>query len=37
MLESLFNKVAGLEAFFPVNFAKSLNTRFLRKSSGGCY
>ena len=37
MLESLFNKVARPEPCFPVNFAKLLRTRFLQKSSGGCY
>ena len=28
MLKSLFDKVAGPEACFPVNFAKLLRTRF---------
>ena len=30
MLESLFDKVAGPEACFTVNFAKHLKTRFYR-------
>ena len=37
MLESLLNKVAGPEAFFPVNIAKALRTAPLQNSSGGCY
>ena len=28
MLESLFNKVAGLEAFFTVNYAKTFKETF---------
>ena len=28
MLESLFNKFAGLEAFFPVNYAKTFKETF---------
>ena len=35
MLESLFNKVAGPEACFPVNFAKFLRACFLQNRSGG--
>ena len=30
MLESLFNKVTGPEACFPVNFAQLLSTRFYK-------
>ena len=37
MLESLFNKIAGPEALFPVNFSKTLRTVFLQNSSGDCY
>ena len=35
MLESLFNKVAGPKARFPVNFAKLLRAPFLQNSFGG--
>ena len=48
MLESLFNKVAGLMAcnfikketplqFFPENIAKILRTLFVWNISGGCF
>ena len=34
MLESLFNKVAGPKACFPVNFAKLSRAPFLQNSFG---
>ena len=46
VLESLFNKVAGLKFFiikilqhrcFPVHIAKFLRTAFLQNSSGNCF